>query len=162
MPSVLWRCWLGSRKGILGCWSGYLSGARCRLAYGPADATATHCLASVKSRLVLPFRYRPTWVVLEKGPLNGCVCVYPGYLLEIGEAGFVDTVLKLPRPLADDEMTVSCEVYTLSVCCVFLYGDIWETVAWQSNPLKWIAQGPDYEYPVRQSIHLSMFQFSLC
>jgi len=25
-----------------GCWHGYLSGARCRLAYGPADATATH------------------------------------------------------------------------------------------------------------------------
>jgi len=23
---------------------GYLSGVRCRLAYGPADATATHCL----------------------------------------------------------------------------------------------------------------------
>jgi len=23
---------------------GYLSGARCRLAYSPADATATHCL----------------------------------------------------------------------------------------------------------------------
>jgi len=23
---------------------GYLSGARCRLAYGPADAIATHCL----------------------------------------------------------------------------------------------------------------------
>jgi len=50
-PSVLWRCWLDSRKGIrsvktcvMGCWRGYLSGARCRLAYGPADATATHCL----------------------------------------------------------------------------------------------------------------------
>ena len=27
-----------------GCWHGYLSGARCRLAYGPADATATHYL----------------------------------------------------------------------------------------------------------------------
>ena len=27
-----------------GCWHGYLSGARCRLAYGPIDATATHCL----------------------------------------------------------------------------------------------------------------------
>ena len=26
------------------CWCGYLSGARCRLAHGPADATATHCL----------------------------------------------------------------------------------------------------------------------
>ena len=35
-----------------------------------------HChslsLASVKSRLVLPFWYRLTWVV-GKGPLNGCV-----------------------------------------------------------------------------------------
>ena len=38
-----------------------------------------HChslsLASVKSRLVLPFWYQLTWVVTEKGPLNGCVCV---------------------------------------------------------------------------------------
>jgi len=46
-----WRCWLGGREGIrpvkirvVGCWHGYLSGVRCRLAYGPADATATHCL----------------------------------------------------------------------------------------------------------------------
>ena len=51
VPSVLWRCWLGGRKGIrpvknwvVRCWHGYLSGVRCRLAYGPADATATHCL----------------------------------------------------------------------------------------------------------------------
>ena len=51
LPSVLWHCWLGGRKGIrpvknwvLGCWRGYLSGAMCRFAYGPADATATHCL----------------------------------------------------------------------------------------------------------------------
>jgi len=33
-------------------------------------------LASVKSRLFLPFWYRLTWVVPEKGPLNVCVCVY--------------------------------------------------------------------------------------
>jgi len=39
LPSVLWCCWLGSRKGfravknwVVGCWHGYLSGARCRLA----------------------------------------------------------------------------------------------------------------------------------
>ena len=32
-------------------------------------------LASVKSRLVLPFWYRPTRVVPDKGPLNVCVCV---------------------------------------------------------------------------------------
>jgi len=50
-PSVLWRCWLGGRKGIrpvknwvVRCWRGYLSGVRCRFAYGPADATATQCL----------------------------------------------------------------------------------------------------------------------
>jgi len=53
---------LGGRKGtrpvknksggVLDCWRGYLSGARCRLAYGPAHATATHLfLASVTSRL---------------------------------------------------------------------------------------------------------------
>ena len=39
--------------------------------------SSCHChslsLASVKSRLVLPFWYRLTWVVPEKGPLNGCV-----------------------------------------------------------------------------------------
>ena len=51
VPSVLWHCWLGGRKGIrlvrnrvVGCWHCYLSGARCRFAYGPADATATHSL----------------------------------------------------------------------------------------------------------------------
>ena len=37
-----------------------------------------HChslsLASVKSRLDLPFWYRLTWVVPDRGPLNGCVC----------------------------------------------------------------------------------------
>ena len=32
-------------------------------------------LTSVKSRLVLPFWYRLTRVVSEKGPLNGRVCV---------------------------------------------------------------------------------------
>jgi len=38
------------------CWHGYLSGARCRLAYGPADATATHCLL---------FQYNPHWFYLS-------------------------------------------------------------------------------------------------
>jgi len=55
---------------VVGCWRGYLSGTRCRLAYGPADATATHCL------LVLPFCYCLTQVVPDKGPLNVCVCAY--------------------------------------------------------------------------------------
>jgi len=85
---VLWCSWLGGRKGIrpvknwaVGCWHGYLSGAKCRVAYSPADATATHCLfASVKSRLALPLWYRLTRVVPDKGPLNGCVCVIGNFL----------------------------------------------------------------------------------
>jgi len=43
--------WLVGRKGIQSVknwvvwfWHDYLSAARCRFAYGPADATATHCL----------------------------------------------------------------------------------------------------------------------
>ena len=61
---------------VMSCLCGYLSGAKCRLfAYGPADATAPKIpksLASFKSRLVLPFWYQLTQVVLEKRPLNGC------------------------------------------------------------------------------------------
>jgi len=75
---VLWHCWLGGRKGIrpvknwvVGCWHGYLSGARSDI--WPSCHSLS--LASVKSRLVLPFLYRLTRVVLDKGPLNGCVCV---------------------------------------------------------------------------------------
>jgi len=46
--SVLWRCWSGGSKGIRPVkterWVAGMSRARCRLVYGPADATATHCL----------------------------------------------------------------------------------------------------------------------
>jgi len=41
--------------------------------------SSCHChslsLASIKSRLVLPFVYWLTWVAPEKGPLNRCVCI---------------------------------------------------------------------------------------
>ena len=83
VPSVLWRCWLGGRKGIrpvknlsgeVLVWLSVLN--KVQTCIWPSWC---HChslsLASVKSSLVLPFWYRPTWVVLEKGPLNGCVCV---------------------------------------------------------------------------------------
>ena len=35
---------LACKNWVVGCWHGWLSEARCRLAYSPADATATHCL----------------------------------------------------------------------------------------------------------------------
>jgi len=63
---------------VVGCWHSYLSWARCTLA-SCIWPSWCHChslsLASVKSRLILPFWYRLTRVVLDKGPLNGCVCV---------------------------------------------------------------------------------------
>ena len=81
---MLWHCWLGGRKGIrpvkklrgrvlvwLSVWS------EVQTWIWPSWF---HChslsLASVKSRLVLPFWYRLTRVVPDKGPLNGCACVY--------------------------------------------------------------------------------------
>ena len=77
-----WKCWLGGRKGIrpvknsggVLVWLSVLS--KVQTCIWPSWC---HCHslshASVKSRLVLPFWYRLTWVVPEKGPLNGCVCV---------------------------------------------------------------------------------------
>ena len=82
LPSVLWRCWLGGRKGIRPVkieWWGV--GVVICLERG-ADLHMAQLmplpplsLASVKSRLVLPFWYRLTRVVPDKGPLNVCVCV---------------------------------------------------------------------------------------
>jgi len=82
MPSVLWHCWLGGRKGIrpvkklsggvlvwLSVWS------EVQTCIWPSWC---HChslsLASEKSRLVSPFWYQLTWVVPDKGPLNVCAC----------------------------------------------------------------------------------------
>ena len=78
---MLWRCWLGGRTGIrpvkntggvlawLSVWS------EVQTCIWPSWC---HChllsLAPVKSRLVLPFWYRLTQVVLERRQLNGCSC----------------------------------------------------------------------------------------
>jgi len=43
------------KKRVVGCWCGYLSGVRCRLAYGPTDATATHCLLLRKIQIGFTF-----------------------------------------------------------------------------------------------------------
>ena len=80
VPLVLWCCWLGGRKGIwpikTECWVlAWLS------VWSEVQTCICWChchslsLASVKSILVLPFWYRLARVVLDKGPLNGCVCV---------------------------------------------------------------------------------------
>ena len=89
-PSMIWHCWLGGRKGIwpvknwlVGCWHvnvimTWLSlWSKLRTCIWPSRC---HChspsLASVKSRLVLPFWYRLTWIGPDKGPLYGCHVCY--------------------------------------------------------------------------------------
>ena len=91
MPSVLWRCWLGGRKGIrpvkkLSCgvlaWLSVWSEVQTCI-WPSWCHWHSLSLASVKSRLVLPFWYRLTWVVPEKGPLNRCVCVFRCYFTQL-------------------------------------------------------------------------------
>ena len=85
LPSVLWRCWLGGRKGIRSvknwvvvCWRGYLErGADLHMAQLMPRPLTVSCFSKIQ--IGLPFWYRLTRVVLEKEPLNGvCVCVAEG------------------------------------------------------------------------------------
>ena len=84
LPSVLWHCWLGGRKGIRPV-KKLSGGVLAWLSVWSEVQTCTrpswcHChslsLASVKSTLVLPFWHWFTWVVPDKGPFNGCVYIY--------------------------------------------------------------------------------------
>jgi len=83
MPSVLGHCWLGVRKSIrpiktewwgIGVVICLEQGADClhMVQLMPLHSKTPSILASLKSRLVLPFWYRLTQVVPEKRPLNGC------------------------------------------------------------------------------------------
>ena len=68
------------KYGGVGCWRGYLSGARCRLAYAPADAIATHCLLT-DTRLTAFFpglprwagtrNVNPIWILLKQETVSG-------------------------------------------------------------------------------------------
>jgi len=59
----------------VGCWCGYLSGAWCRLPYGPADATATHCLLLHKNPDGVTFLVPVCPGSPRKRALNRCMCV---------------------------------------------------------------------------------------
>ena len=81
VPSVLWH--LAGRQPVknwvVRCWHDYLSGARCRLACGPANANTTHSF-SCFSKIQVGFTFLvPTHPgspgKTEKGPLDVCVCL---------------------------------------------------------------------------------------
>ena len=80
VPPVLWCCWLGGRKGIRPVkteqWgAGVLicleQGADLHMAQRISLPLTVSCFSKIQ--MVLPFWYRPTRVVLDKGPLNVCV-----------------------------------------------------------------------------------------
>ena len=82
LPSVLWRCWLGGRKGIRPVkaeWWGagvvvcLEQGADLHMAQLMPLLLTVCCFSKIQ--IGSPFWYQLTRVVLEKGPLNVCVCV---------------------------------------------------------------------------------------
>ena len=89
-PSVLWRCWLGSRKGIrpvknwvVGCWCGYLGwGADLHMAQQMPLPLTISC--SSKSRLVLLHGFYLSgtcspgwsWTNSRRAVKRLCVCVF--------------------------------------------------------------------------------------
>ena len=80
---MLWRCWLDGRKVIRPVKKTEWWGLAWLSVWNEVETCIWpswwHChslsLASVKSRLVLPFWYRLTRVVPKKWPLNGCMYV---------------------------------------------------------------------------------------
>ena len=83
LPSVLWRCWLGGRKGIrpvknwmVRCWRGYLSGTRCRLVYAqlvPLPLSVS-CFSKIQIgfTFLVPAHPGSPWIRAVK---RVCVCV---------------------------------------------------------------------------------------
>jgi len=108
MPSVLWCCWLRIRKSIrpvkIELWSVDVvicleRGANCLrvVQLTPLHPKTPLSLAWFKSRLVLPFWYRFTQVVLEKRPLKGCSVVYYYMLRHFQE--YMSTLLHCAKVL---------------------------------------------------------------
>ena len=74
-------------------------------------------LASVKSRLVLPFRYQLTRVVPDKGPLNvhACVCVLVSGSWYKGSRSLVDEEDRMrPGHWLGSVLCVRCTASTLT------------------------------------------------
>jgi len=99
---VLWHCWLGSRKGIRPV---KLSGEA--LAWLPIWSEVQmicmwfswcycHPIISCSSKIQngLPFWCRPTQVVLEKRPLNGCSSSTPSLILKDTHTAATNSIIR--------------------------------------------------------------------
>ena len=63
---------------VVWCWRGYLLERGADLQLHMAQLMPLPLTVSCFSKIEIGFTfwYRLTWVVTEKGPLNGCVCVF--------------------------------------------------------------------------------------
>jgi len=99
-----------SKNWVVGCWHGYLSGARCRLAYGqlmPLPLTVS-CFSKIHigfTYLVLAYPGSP-----GKGPLNGCVYVCVWWMQTDGRA-VNDAVVDDRRTMAIDLQCIELAVW---------------------------------------------------
>jgi len=83
--SVLWRCWLGSRKGIwrvknwvVGCWHSYLSEARCRHAWLLPLPLTVSCFTKIQigfTFLVPAYPGSPRQRAVKRVCVCVCACV---------------------------------------------------------------------------------------
>jgi len=105
-----------------------------------------HChslsLASVKSALVLPFWYRLTRVVPDKGPLNGCVCVCVCVITGYGDmavsnaigSNVFDILLCLGLPWFLQTTVVNrsqpVQVYSAGMCILESVHSTWTELNW--------------------------------
>ena len=84
---------------MVGCWHGYLSGERCILAYGPADATATPVLThSCFSEVQIGFTFLVPAHLCSPGKRavkRVCVCVYIYILI----TSHIKVMSRIQRPL---------------------------------------------------------------
>jgi len=144
-PSVL-CCWLGGRKGIrpvkkrvVWYWHGYLSGARCRLAYSPADATATHCLLLLQNPDWFTFLVpaHPRWPG-KRAIKHVYICIFVGIVCKGLQFShpfevFVGTLLSVIwHFLLGNKSMCHAENLLLSYWCGYLSGEM----------CKWFACGP--------------------
>ena len=123
VPSVLWRCWLSGRKGIrsvknwvVRCWHGYLSGARCRLAYAqlmPLPLTVS-CFSKIQigfTFLVPTHPGSPGKRAVKRVSVCACACVCRTFWWS--NSLMVDFLPSLPTLVS--QLTYQCLGQLLSV-----------------------------------------------
>ena len=111
LPSVLWRCWLGGRKGIwpvknwvVGCWRGYLSGATCRLALWPIDISKIQISFTF---LVLAHLGSPRKRAVKR--VCVCVCVCMCVCVSVCVSVSVGNIWHEPKPGGSSGAAFCCQ-----------------------------------------------------